>query len=519
MVLQYRLTYYSEGKEKVFLAYSPDRTYVAVDAKNGKIYTEKIYWGSGTDFDNGFNEEAAEADEAGADYESSKEVRLSDAEIKKIDEIKDIITSEEAISLIKNNSMLFIDPNLTSARCNLYSNNDEYYWSIYLWDERPVDYNDYSTYYDYYRGSASAYINAKTGKLISFSATTKDYYDYTNEGSDVFKANFTKKQCKKAFEDFVKATDPEKFEFVKLSNVYDQKVSIYDYTSGEKYSSLTGGYSYSYGRYYKDIPFNANSISGAVEAVTGKVTRYYVNWTDAEIPEPENIIGEDKAFDAYISCDGFDLVYELVAKYDNYDNYYGYDREAKARLVYRTAIYPNYIDAFTGKQLNYYGEEYKPAGVSYKYTDINGTKYERAIKLLADMGYGFDGEEYMPDAKITNEEFERLLGAGGYYSYSYYDVEEDENDVINNDDSTVTRQEAARLVIIRLGGEKMAQMDIYKTGYSDEKKIAKENIGAVALCKGLGIMGAKSGKKFKPNNAVTRGEAADIIIKMLSSSF
>jgi hypothetical protein len=70
-----------------------------------------------------------------------------------------------------------------------------------------------------------------------------------------------------------------------------------------------------------------------------------------------------------------------------------------------------------------------------------------------------------------------------------------------------------------MGGAKLAEMDIYKTGYSDEKKIAKENIGAVALCKGLGIMGAKSGKKFKPNTSVTRGEAAELVIRMLSTSF
>jgi len=61
-------------------------------------------------------------------------------------------------------------------------------------------------------------------------------------------------------------------------------------------------------------------------------------------------------------------------------------------------------------------------------------------------------------------------------------------------------------------------MDIYKTGYSDEEKIDKENIGSVALCKGLGIMGAKSGNKFKPNKAVTRGEAAEFVIRMLSAN-
>ena len=526
MELQYRLTYDKDGKEKVFLAYNPDRTYVAIDAKTGKIYTEKVYWGSGTDFDQGFNDAEATADEAKeATYSNGRAVTLSDAEIKKIGDIKDIITAEEAVNLIKNNSRLFIDPNLNKVSSRLYFRDGEYYWNLSLSDSRPIDYSSTDYYYDYYRASASAVVNAKTGKLISFSATTKSSYDYTNEGSDKFVTNYSKSQCKKLFEEFIKETDSDKFEYVKKTNDYNQTVTIY-YANGNKDYDKVGGYSFTYGRYYKDIPFSANSISGAVEAVTGKVTRYYVNWTDAELPEPENVIGEQKAFDAYIACDGFDLIYELVSKYENSGSYYGVDREAKARLVYRTAISPNLIDAFTGKQIDWSGEEYKPAGVSYKYTDIAGTKYERAIKLLADMGLGFDGEEFKPGQKITNAEFEKLLtnnNVNRYYSYGYYyDVEEDEDDpedLIPDDETKVTRQEAAKLIITAMGGAKMAEMDIYKTGYSDEKKIDKGNIGYVALCKGLNIMGAKSGKKFKPNSAITRGEAADLVIRMMSANF
>ena len=523
MELQYRLTYDNDGNAKAFLAYSPDKSYIAVDAKTGKIYTEKTYFGSGTDFDEGFNEdyakEAADCESDGQRYE----VNLSDAEIKKIGDIKDILSSEEAINLIKNNKKLYIDENLNTSSCRLYSNDGNYYWRIYLSDNRPVDYDNYNDYYDYYRASLSASIDAKTGKLISFSADTKDYYMYTNEGEDVFKVNYSKKQCQKVFEDFMKETDPDKAKFTMLSNVYDRDVTLYNYVTGKDTYSV-GGYSYTFARQYKDIPFYANSVSGSVDAVTGKITSYYTNWTDVELPEPENVIGETKAFESYINCDGFDLIYELVAKYDNSSKYYGYDKEVKARLVYRTAISPSYIDAFTGKQLSWNGEEYQPAGVSYKYTDINGTKYERSIKLLADMGYGFDGEEFKPDARITNEEFLKILGANSYGSYSYYkvdaegDEEEDDDDIINDDDTTVTRQEAARIMITYMGAEKLAKMDIYKTGYSDEDKIDKENIGSVALCKGLGIMGAKSGNKFKPNRAVTRGEAAEFVIRMLSAN-
>ena len=523
MELQYRLGYDNDGKEKVFLAYNPDRTYVAVDAKNGKVYFERTYWGSGTDFDDGFNDAGLTKEDADEEAYTSngKSVRLSDNEIKKIDEVKDIITSEEAVNLLKKNKKLYIDQNLTTANGRLYFNDGEYYWNISLSDDRPIDYDADYDRYDWYRASASASINAKTGKLISFYASTRDYYSYDDE-KEKFVANYTKKQCEKLFEEFAKEIDPEEFKNVKLSNTYENKVYLYkdEYTSEE---SVAGGYSVQYIRYHKDIPFNANGISGAVEAVTGKVTRYNLTWTDAELPEPEKAIDEKKAFESYIGYDGFDLVYELVSKYEDSGKYYGVDKEVKARLVYRTAISPNLVDAFTGKQLTWNGQEYKVAGVSYKYTDINGTKYERSIKLLADMGLGFEGEEFKPSQKITNEEFENLLKTNVYSGYYYYDDVTDEDDdtdpdeLVKDDESRVTREEACSLIIKALGGDKLAKMDIFKTGYSDEKKIAKENIGAVALCKGLEIMGAKSGNKFKPNASITRGEAADLVIRMLSS--
>ena len=532
MQLEYRLGYDDDGKEKVFLAYNPDITYVAVDAKNGKVYTTRTYWGSSSEFDDGFNTAAA-TESADGEYlaENGKTVRLSDNEIKKIDEVKDILTSEEAVNLIKKNKKLYIDQNLNTARCRLYFQDGEYYWSISLSDNRPIDYDKYNYYSsEWYRASASASINAKTGKLISFYASTRDYYSYDDEGDDKFVANYSKKQCQKLFEEFAKETDPEEFKSVKLADTYEDKVYIYrEIYSGyyDQDTTATGGYSMQYKRYYKDIPFSANGISGAVEAVTGKVTRYNLTWTDAELPEPETAISEKQAFDAYINFDGFDLVYELVSKYEDSGKYYGVDKEVKARLVYRTAISPNFVDAFTGKQLSWNGQEYKTAGVSYKYTDINGTKYERSIKLLADMGLGFEGEEFKPDQKITNAEFEKLLTGNLYRYYGPYitkaydeDGEEIDPDELTPDDETkVTRQEACKLIISAMGGDKLAQMDIFKTGYSDEKKIDKENIGAVALCKGLDIMGAKSGKKFKPNASITRGEAADLVIRMLSSNF
>lgn len=159
---------------------------------------------------------------------------------------------------------------------------------------------------------------------------------------------------------------------------------------------------------------------------------------------------------------------------------------------------------------------------AYEYNDIEGTKYERVIRLLGDMGIGFAGESFKPDEVITVGEFKSLLNYSGQVYYVDYvrngsDEKEAEKKAAE-EAKKLTRENAADVLVEGMGAKKFAAMDIFKTGYSDEEKISADKLGAVTIMKGMGIMKAKSGKKFMPGAKVTRGEAAEIVFNFLTKN-
>lgn len=526
MELQYRLGWDEEGNEYVFLAYSPDKYYISVNAKTGKVYTEKNYWNSDDEM---FGESATDD---GSSDKNDFNATLTPAEIEKAEDIKGLIPSEKAVQLIKENKYLYVDANVNAVNSQLSNINGRYIWNISLEDNR--DFTDDED--DYYRAYAYAQLDAVTGEILQYYSSVKTEWVNSEEAINI-KLNFTKKQCRDNFEEFVKTVIPEKFASVKLDTARKSYVIYADYaTNTYKY----GGYDFAYDRFNEGVPFYANGINGSVDAVTGKVYEFYYNWTDAKLPSTKGVIGESKAFDKYIAFEGFDLVYELVNNYKDKGSIYGYDVQTVARLVYRTAMESSLVDAFTGKALDYSGHEYVKKITVYDYNDIAGTKYERIIRLLADMGIGIAAEKFEPGKAITVEEFKDLLaqaGFGSYYPvypvYPIYPVYNTFDGAVStaktstliaankSDDSQtkLTRQNAAALIIEAMGSSKLASMDIFKTGFADEAKIDAANIGAVALVKGYGIMGAKSGNNFKPNAKLTRGEAAKIIFNLMTSEF
>lgn len=495
MKLSYFITYDEEGKAKAFLAYEPDRDYIAVDANSGKIYEERTYWGNSAV--NGMADNAPMEEEKS----SSEAPSLSEAEIREIEGLKGVISSEEAVNKIKQNKYLFVDKNINYVnRARLFANGDgQYYWSITMSDNRARDWESNDTY----RAYAEAQVDACTGEILSYWASLKSYYDFSQEEMTAVKANYTKSQCKKTAESFLKNTIPDRFADTVLgSNNSEVHPISYDNSTGK---FTYAGFDFDYDRVNEKIPVNGNHIYISVDAVSGKIFNYSCYWTEnVEFPSSKGVIDAKTAFDKYIAYDGFDLVYEIVTSYVEGKSYYGNDVKKSVRLVYRTAISPTYVDAFTGKQLNYDGTEYSFVSRDFNYKDIAGSKYERTIKILASMGAGFDGDEFKPDQVITRDEFQQLAKEmSQYIGYSSYEIK---------GDKALTRQMAAKAVIGYIGYDELAKLDIYKTGYSDEKKISKGYVGSVALAKGFGIMEAASGKKFKPTAKVTRGEAAQILL-------
>lgn len=517
MNLVYRTDYYriydgitNNSVQKAYLVYEPTQAYISIDANTGEVYLTRNEWVETP------NAAGSKADGAGSAFDSenkSADQVLTEEEITKIEELKNLISKEEAIKAVTGNKYLYLDKNLKAYTATLNKSNDgeddSYTWNVSLSDPREVNYEKEG---DYYRAYASANVDAKTGKILSYYASIKSQYDEKNGTWNTVKIPFNKEQGRVILEKFLKSQISSRFNNSKLVNQNDEYIAYY-----KNDIPVYGGYLYQYNRVNDGVEFPYNGINGSVDGVTGKIYSYNCNWNDHVVFEAKtDIMTADQAMDQYLSKDGYGLKYEIniINSYDpNYKNQEtmidytkAYSVNYEVRLVYRPDINPSFISPFTGEQLDQSGKVYKEAK-SYSYLDIPDTKENRAIMLLSDMNIGFEGDNFYPDAEITKGEFNDLLQKVGY---GYY--EEDNN----NTDRSITNEETAYSFVTKLGLEKVAGLkDIYRTGYEDEAGINPNYLGAVALAKALGIMEGDSNNYFYPHDKVTRLEAVNLILNFI----
>lgn len=501
MQLVYK-TYYNEDNEdfkprKAFLAYVPDKSYLSVDAKNGTIYTEKVTY---TDSYEEKRNENASMEETAADT-GKQESSLTQEEINEIKELNGLISKEEAINVIKNNKKLLIDSKMTKVSANLQKREQQDGTKLYVWDitlQDPREINQAKD--DIFRGYATANIDAKTGTILSFYSSVKDY---NVSGTETSKVKYKKEEAQKIFETFAKEQVPNYMKQSEFSNATEDYVLL----KNDK-ETVYGGYYYQYNRVYKDIPYEDNRIYGNVDGVTGKIYRFSYNWNDSlTFEQPNQILTPEQALDAYIEKDGFDLIYEINTTYDLDKNNNSVKKE-DVRLVYATNITPEYISPFDGKQLTYYGSTYNGAEDTYKYKDISDHKSAENIELLADIGIGFASENFQPEKAITKAELYQFLNKINYG----YKTEKD----LRNNSSTITRVDTAKLIVELLDLKKVAELtEIYQLDYADKDTISAADTGYIALVEGFGLLSVDSKNNFRPKENLTRAEAADFMVGIM----
>jgi len=508
--VEMKLTYRNKTEEvdgkkvtKAFLVYQPDKSYVAVDAKTGEVY-ETV---------NEYISVQGSVNESMAEDSANKLMSaggLSEQEIAKIDELKDLISKESAIALVENDKRLLFDEHLNAVSARLYQNYDEnkeaqeYVWRITFNDIRgDADYQAKDTF----RAYATASINAGTGELISYRSNVRSSYDYDKEQWNGLKVNYTKAEAQKILEDFVKEKVAEKFENSVLSN---------DGSSGYvlKYIAnqpVYGGYDFNYNRVNEGVEYSYNRIYGSVDGVTGKIYSFGYSWDDDVIFEsPKGAMSPEEAYKHYVDNDGFELVYEINQKHyisetEDLKIEDKYRLEKEVRLVHRTNINPSYVSPFTGKQLSYDGMEYKKE-TEKNFTDISGHWAERAIRLMTDLEVTFEEEDFLPKKAVSEKEFSEALEKLGYYSRN----EEKE------EDTEFTKLDAIKVLIEKLNLTKVAKLqNIYKTDGIDLTNMNPEDVGYIALARGLGIISAEG--EFISNKELTRAEFSVILVNLLSA--
>lgn len=501
---------------KAYLAYTPNLSYVAVDAKTGEIYTERSEWKYT------HSREDAKSDSAMATADTNGK-GLTQEEISKIDEISGLISKEEAITKITKNKYLLLDSSakaitatLTQQTTYLSAKEEkktDYYWNINFQDPRKPDYENN----DLYRANANARVDAKTGEIISYYASTKSADGEISSDLSKYKSLYADKKCKQIFETFVSTVNKDRFKETKLVDSYNDYVVAYN----DK-TQVIGGLGYRYNRFNQDVEYSYNYICGDVDKVTGKVYSYSYNWDENVVFESkEGAISADEAYEAFMKLDGFDVVYEYntintydmdyEGKQEYYYNEDAYSVDYEVRLVYSIeGINPKVISPFTKKQLDYSGEEYNESKENItEYTDISNSPYQRSIQLLTDIGLGYTSSRFNPTSQISTKDLLTFSQAAGIYF--------DENlkkEVFNQ--YNVNRQTIAKYLCYILKIEDIASLPgIFTSGYADEASIQKEYVGFVAITKGLSLLTADKEGKFNPQQKVTRGEAADLLIQLI----
>ncbi|MDE7233666.1 MAG: S-layer homology domain-containing protein, partial [Ruminiclostridium sp.] len=333
-----------------------------------------------------------------------------------------------------------------------------------------------STYY------GSVTMNAETGDILTFS------------GSDtrtITRAVKSESHAKSLLNSYLKRILNDRAESFVLN------VPHYYYLGKDRDGNLTENsylstVSAESPRYAYGIPCDREKVSMTIDQ-SGRVSRYNITWYGIEYPKPENILTEDEVYTKYFEQTEYNLLYRIA--------YNRKEKRMETALVYNAGN-DFRIDAFSGKLVNYYGEE-----VSVKkntgYTDLKQSGYREEAEKLALYGITLMDEEgrLNADMAITREEFRDLVRYIGVY---YYKVE--------NGEKPLTRKYAAKILA---GYSQIAEIpNLFKSPYSDVSEDDKY-VGYIALATAQGYIKGEKGK-FRPSAQMTRGDALLLVYDYLN---
>lgn len=370
-------------------------------------------------------------------------------------------------------------------------------------------------------------IDGKTGQILSH------YYNkYNNyyEEKEEFKPTIAWKEGYKQALEYIAKYYPDKVKNLEL----EQKHRVW-INEDEKEEYPNRNYRYTFTRKENGIPYTENSISANINAETGKLESMWCNWEDdVEFTDPQKALKIDDLREIFNDKYKPELAYKLLSL-SNEEN----DEEIKLiyHLIGNKSYYSfNDFDAFTGKMLDYSGEEFNDDIEKFK-KEIEKSKYKREIEMLAYNGL-VDTKDFKLNRELTNRELIKyMVDALGHRRYVIEEKNESKSDDLDNSkessaeyglnnedylkmakyygfldesitekdlDKKISREEMAKAFIKFLSYDIIAQHnDVFKIDVQDEKNISNDNIGYVALAKALEILEVK-------NNKIMPKQTADI---------
>ncbi|MHB1391667.1 MAG: YcdB/YcdC domain-containing protein [Clostridia bacterium] len=493
--LAYQMLYPNNtGDPKLILVYTQKNTNNPIDALTGEIIIQPYY---GAMY--GMQEKYALGGSAdrGVYMPTPQEQKV-------IDDSNKYISKEKAIEILKK--YVAVDSKYNMDNSSLYGGQsfESATWN-FSWNYADKENNAF--YYIY------GAVDAVTGEVKNFNISSSE-----NEYKPNITPKYTPVQCKEIAEKFLQEIQPVKF---KNSEYREQYYDTY-----MKLQNVAN-YNMNFIRKENGVSVPANNLNVTVNAYTGKVIGFNMTWNNLEFPDVKGVISLEDAYKTLYAK------HDLMLKYIRIYDYNRYNESMIIKLAYMLDNFNGMIDAKSGQFINYSGKPIVEAN-KVTFTDIAGHKFEKDIKLLAELGI-IDSTEskFNPDTKILQKDFIKLLMKATqpeYYPIPYATSDSSEYDryyesAINqnilakkdkNPEACVTRLEASKMMIKALGVGFLADYgNIFVSNLKDANTVPTKDIGYVSIANVLGLVDTAEGY-FKPNLELTKADTAGMLIKYLS---
>lgn len=446
----YYKSYYTDGENEVKLVYTIEKGFIS--EKDGKRAES-----AGSDDVILFEKtNAAESDMSAG---GSRQVNLTPQETEELANMGALLTKEELEAKLRGMEELKVTDDMKLSYSNTYKSEENYYISLSLIAEGE----------DGTERSIHAFFNASTGEI-------QGIYNFTSESgkpTDEEKGKYREKA-----KEFMNKLEPDKMKEVALE---------------ENETEVTGK------RIVNGVEYPENSISCVYSG--DMVLSYSLDWDEdvSSFTDPKNAIGETAAYEALFKTTDLQHVWLNTKS--------GY---IPAVTIGKAVT----LDAVTGEDMN------KIKAASAEYSDIEGHWAEEMIKAVAEQGIYLEGDTFRPDDNITQGDMLRLFGALFYYpSFARGSLDYDwlikYKGVVTKEEAdenkTVTREEAFNTFVNMMGAGEIAELDIFKSTFSDADSF-ENGYGSAEILRAMGVI---MGGTARPGDMMTRAEAVSMIFHYL----
>ncbi len=465
----------------------------AIDAQTGEVIIpirgETIYYGRGLEK----METATMADQNGSP--------LTPQEQKVVDEIKGLLTKEEAKAYGEKYFPRVKEAPITNAFLYKSEYDNKYIWTLSMQKEDQSEIKDMSEQKSKLMIAAGEVmpprvindinlsVDAKTGEILN-------YYVYTPHTDQKGKA--LQDKTKEKVEAFLKDIAKDKYSLTKYDPTEKESMPI-------PLSIETPYVNYNYVRIANGIPVNGNGLSVTYDVVNDEVTSYSNNWNQLVFEDITKVLTKSKIVDQI----GLELMYVSL---DEHNQVLAYTHEERSMS----------FDPFTGVRVNNYDGKPIHNTPQTLYDDIARHPKEDVIKKLYDSGVFLPGQSFKPDTVINQYDFLRLvlrISDANVTEKDIYDraisagiIEEKEK----SKNLVITKEKAIKYIINSTKYKDIAKLsDIYQYPFKDEKAVSKDLKGYITLAYGLKVIEKDKKGYFNPKEKLTRANAAQMVYNIM----